>query len=310
MSAPRAAAVIVEYGSGEACHACLESLRLSVGVEALPVLVDQNPTPRFVLARDAEAAGGLALSIPENLGFAGGANRGIEAALRTLDPRTVLVLNADARVASDCLWRLDDVLHADPVIGLAGAGLLVEDSVVHDPARGAVWWNAGSEIAWPSARPRSLLHGEARSTAAAPVSVRDTDFVCGSVFALRPDVYRRLGPIPEEYFLYFEDADYSYRARQADLRTVVVLDAVAWHRGGGSLAGLTGVAEYYRARNRLRFSRAWSPGPLRGRLHRGLFAIRTVLKSCVRFAASRRREALLPARGILDYARGRSGKLR
>jgi GT2 family glycosyltransferase len=140
--------------------------------------------------------------------------------------------------------------------------------------------------------------------------VRDTDFVCGSAFAFRPDAYRRIGPMPEEYFLYFEDADYSYRARRAGLRAVVVLDAIAWHRGGGSAAGLGAAAAYYRARNRLCFSRAWSPRALPGGVHRGLFALRTILRSWARFALSRRRDALLPARAVLDYARGRSGKLR
>jgi GT2 family glycosyltransferase len=303
VSGPRAAAVIVQYGGEEACRACLDSLGRSEGVEALPVLVDQNPEPAPGLAALAESAGGLALSIPENPGFAGGANRGIEAALGSLAPRTLLVLNPDTRVGPDCLRRLDAVLHADPTIGIAGPGLLSE-------AEPDVWWNAGSEIAWPSARPRSLLHGEPRAAADALGPVREADFICGAALALRPDAYRRIGPLPEEYFLYFEDADASYRARRAGLRTVVVLDAVAWHRGGWSVAGLGAAAGYYRARNRLLFSRAWGPRGLAGKVHRGLFAFRTILGSCARFAASRRREALLPARGVLDCARGRSGKLR
>jgi GT2 family glycosyltransferase len=301
VSGPRAAAVIVQYGGAEACRACIESLERSEGIEAIPVLVDQNRDPDSHLARLARAAGGLALSHPENPGFAAGANRGIEAALRSLSPRTLLVLNADVHLAPDCVRRLDEVVHADPRIGIAGPGLLSAT----DPA---VWWNAGSEISWPSGRPKSLLHGEPRAGAAAPEPIRDTDFVCGSALALRSDAWRRLGPLPEEYFLYFEDAHYSYHARRVGLRTVVVLDAIAWHVGGASLSGLESLAGYYRARNRLLFSRAWNPHPLRGRVHRGLFALRTVARSWARFAATGRRDDLLPALAVLDHARGRRGK--
>jgi hypothetical protein len=302
---PFVTAIVLNHRHADDTLRCVGALAQSDHPRLSIVVVDNDSGPDVVdrLVDGLEATTNLIVS-PENVGYAAGNNLGIRRALG-LGADLVWLVNPDVVVTPETLPVLIDAARARPAAGIIGCKVLEGGS---RPAR--VLFNGGF-VDWE--RGGAAIHrdsGDVYDDDADPGPVFDVDYVTGAAMMVRAGVFRSVGLLPEEYFLYFEDADYSYRARQADLRTVVVLDAVAWHRGGGSLAGLTGVAEYYRARNRLRFSRAWSPGPLRGRLHRGLFAIRTVLKSCVRFTASRRREALLPVRGILDYARGRSGKLR
>lgn len=137
--------------------------------------------------------------------------------------------------------------------------------------------------------------------------MNDVDFVCGSVLCLRPEVPRRVGLLDEGYFLYFEDADFSYRARKAGYRTVVAPAALAWHEGEVSFRSAPRLPHYYRARNRLLFSRAWNPHPWRGPLYRFSFGLRQVVHALARFLVGWDREALLPALAVLDYLRDRRG---
>jgi GT2 family glycosyltransferase len=300
MSLPRVAAVVVEYRTPDLTRACVRALAASRGVECIPVIADQSPAAESGLARLAAEQGGTYVALPENLGFAGGANRGIATAL-PLAPRAMAVLNPDVRVAPDCLAELVAALDRHPGVGLVGPGLLQEGA----PA--PTWWNAGSEIDWPSGRPRSRLHGEPWTLPAE--GLIDCDFVCGSLLVFRPEFLASVGYLSGEYFLYFEDADLAYRTRRTGLRTCVVPRASAWHLGGGSSAGLEAECAYYRARNRLLFSRAWNPRPVLGRLYRTVFALRLLARSLVRFAGGHGPAAWLPARAVLDHARGRYGKI-
>jgi hypothetical protein len=293
-----AGAVIVHYGEEDLCERCLKSLLESTGIQVFPVVVDNNASPSLKLERLVSSACGLYLRGPQNPGFAAGANIGVRSLLGK-SPEVIILLNPDVRLAPDCLELLADHLSAHGEVGIAGPGLLSQS----DPGR---WWNVGGEIAWPEGKPRSLLAGGRREDTL--IEPREVPFVCGSAVAFRPDLISAVGYIHEGYFLYFEDADFSFRARKAGLKTVVVPAALAWHRGGGSSEGLEPCAAYFRARNRLFFSRAWNPYPRRGRLCRGVFALETALKSVLRYVLSLDKNALFPAWAVLDYLMGRSGK--
>ena len=54
------------------------------------------------------------------------------------------------------------------------------------------------------------------------------------VLLLSGAMVRALGPMDEGYFLYFEDAEYCWRARKAGWRILPVLAARAVHHRGGS----------------------------------------------------------------------------
>ena len=290
--------MIVHYGREELCLTSLKSLLDSTGVKVLPVIVDNNPAPLTALEQLVMAAGGLYLNRPENLGYAAGANLGIRS-IREKAPELITLLNPDVRLAPDCLETLRAYLEAHREIGVAGPGLLSE-------TKPETWWNVGSEIVWPEGKPGSLLSGMLCEKGA--LEPRDVLFVCGSVLAFRLEVIEAIGYLPEEYFLYFEDADFCFRARALGLKAVVVPRALAWHQGGGSSEGLQPLTAYYRARNRLLFSSAWNPHPFLGSVHRVAFLLGTSLKALGRYLSSLDRSELSPTLGTFDYLLGRRGK--
>lgn len=210
--------VIVQYGPPEPCERCIASLLRSRSVRIELVVVDTNPASSSRLSERTRALGGAYVSLPENPGFASAFRRGLEEARLPGTPAAYILLNPDVRLSRGCIGALLEALAVRPRAGLVQPGLL-------DLSSPRCWWNAGGVIEWPSGRPRSRLHGE--RAIGRPGGVERTDFACGSVLAIRPELLAGIGSLREDYFLYFEDADYSYEARRAGWEVLVSLSALA-----------------------------------------------------------------------------------
>jgi len=304
------AAIIVHFGDDGPCIEAAESVRSSRGVEARIAIVDHNARPSARLEAWARAAGGAYISCPGNPGFGAGANEGVRVALERWGSNEFLVLNPDVRLDTSCLATLDATFTTYPSIGVAGPALIWDAF----PGR---WWNVGSDVEWPAGRPRSRRHAELIEASKEPAErveaswepVEDTGFVAGAAVAFTLQAWTDAHGFAEDYFLYFEDADFSYRVRATGHRVVICPRACAFHRGGGASPASVAVAEYYRARNRLRFSRAWNPLRARGAGHRAAFTLRLLVRGLWRGAITRRRSELLPFFAAIDHLRGRGGRL-
>ena len=267
---PRVAAVIVHHGDPAPTLRALESAGRWEGVERHLVLVDHGPGAGGGLARAAAEAGAVYLRPERNLGFAGGLNRGIEAACRRVGEEAFfLLLNNDVVLDPRAALLLARRLEEEPAAGIVGPAILYR-------ARESIVWNAGSEIEWPRGRPCSLFHD--RPASELPAGPYPVGFVCGCAAMLCPGLLRRIGPLPEEYFLYFEDADLSFRARRAGFSVEVDPRARAYHDPGTSIDRVPALAAYFRTRNRLLFSRRWAPPGPRPAAARLLFALGRILK--------------------------------
>jgi len=162
------------------------------------------------------------LAVGSNRGFSGANNLGIEYLSPASDVRHFLLLNNDAAVAPDFFAEM-----AAAVASVPGAGL-VTGTIYEWEDRTRVWYAGGVE------RPlRALvLHEERLPATDAP---RETEFICGCAMLISRDALRRLGPLPEVYYPgYLEDAEYSFRARQAGLPTVYAPRAVLYHKVGSA----------------------------------------------------------------------------
>jgi GT2 family glycosyltransferase len=293
--------VIVHYGDDRHLERCLDSVVASAGVSTAIVVVDnclrRDPEVRSRVA----AARGTYLHYPENPGFAAGANAGLRCARARYESDVLVVLNSDLSLGRHCLGRLAECLGRDDGVGVVGPALLMAS----EPRR---YWNVGTTISWPRGRPSSRHHGAPCRTGR--LEPLDVDYICGAVLALRPEVLDRVGFLNEEYYLYYEDAEFSFRARAAGYRVIVLPTARAWHLGGGAFDGLRTRALYYRTRNRLLFSAAWNPCPLRGRWSRAVFVSRALLRAARQLVTGRRAEAMTLWHAVRDYHGGARGKSR
>jgi N-acetylglucosaminyl-diphospho-decaprenol L-rhamnosyltransferase len=270
------AAVVVAWRAREQAGACLDRLaETAPGVRRLLVDCESRPAALASVLRDRGDV--VALPLSENRGFAGGANAGLERAFADGAAHAVL-LNDDVLVEAGCVAAL-----------VAGAGDSGAASPRIDGPPGFAF--AGARL--------ELKRGFGSHVEGA------RDYLTGACICFSRAAWEAVGPFDEALFLYYEDVDWSLRARAKGVPLAVVLDARAAHPGGASSGGEQGETwAYYSTRNRL-----WLLEQQRGMPHARREAVRTSLRARVRAARSSRRPvALAKLAGVRDWSEHRMGR--
>lgn len=93
---------------------------------------------------------------------------------------------------------------------------------------------------------------------------REVDQLMGAFFLVRKGLFDSLGGFDERFFVYFEEVDFSLRAKQAGWRSIYLADAQAFHAGGGTSRQVKAIRLFYSLRSRLQYGfkhfsklRAW-----------------------------------------------------
>lgn len=285
--------VTLNWNLEDETAACVESV-LEAGVPAERiVVVDNGSRPEAVEALAARLGPALhLLRNDRNLGFAAGMNVGLRHALAQ-GAGSILVLNNDTVVAPTMVQVL---LEAEAQLG--GPGIL-GPAIYHfaDPER--LWRLGDSRHRWlPMPRPAKLPPD---------LSPFPVDYVTGCAMLVRREVFERVGPFDERYFMYFEDADLCRRARDAGFRVWCVPRARMWHKVSLTARRDLPLNRYHQVLGQVRFYREHPHGPS-GLLRQAYIAAklaRTTIKDLGRGDWHLVRSTV---RGALDgYKEGRPG---
>lgn len=85
-----------------------------------------------------------------------------------------------------------------------------------------------------------------------PGDTRSLDFISGACLFTHARSFRELGLLPEDYFLYWEETDWCYQAKQKGWQLQVCMPAVCYDKIS-TVIGRSYLANYYYARNGLLF---------------------------------------------------------
>lgn len=259
---PPVAIVLINYGQWQHTLRCLASLQ-HLDYPQHRVIVVDNASPDDSLAQLQNSPVPMQLIPAErNLGFAGGVNLGIQAALAH-GAEMIWLLNNDTRCQPDTLSAL--VLEAQRTGGLVGSVLVSEDGKST---------HVGTRFNWWTARPHSI--GLAQYTQSPRL-----DAVCGGSMLIPKPVIEAIGLLDERYFLYLEDCEYALRAKQAGFPVTVALDSRVIHTGGATTQTIPGLAQYYSHRNRMLLIDAYATGLQRWVAYKytGWRLLRTAIKA-------------------------------
>ena len=124
--------------------------------------------------------------------------------------------------------------------------------------KGKVIWYVGGVLDW-----RNVI-GRHRGVDEVDVGqyekVENTEFATGCCMMIRKEVFKRIGLFDEKYFLYYEDADFSIKAKHAGYKIVYSPKAYLWHINAGSAGGSgSALQDYYTTRNRMIFGMRHAP---------------------------------------------------
>ena len=233
----------------------------------------------------------------ENLGTAGGNNRGIACCLEHgFD--YVLILNNDTVLTEDFLDRL---------VAAAGERTIVVPKILYHFDRRLISTHAGG-FDWRRGVFRHTFHGRPDSSATGgPREVETASFCCALVSAA---AFREVGLLDERFFMYYEETDWLRRARDRGYRLLYRPEAVIYHRESASSGGgwMTPFKHYYATRNRLYLVKKHSTSRAAYALFTAYFLAGRLFYLALHLVRRRPRLARALVRGVLDYYRGRMGR--
>ena len=254
----RVSVIILNWNGLEHTTECLESLK-KISYPNYEVIVVDNGSDGddAELLRQRFGSYIRLIENDTNYGFTGGNNIGIRYALDSAELDCVLLLNNDTVVDPEFLGRMVETAQMDPAIGIVGAEICYYDV----PDR---LWSVWDRIDFWRGEPldRRRRRTERPDTRADESGVQSSpevvDWATGCCLLIKKQVLEDIGLLDESYFIYWDDAEYCYRAKKAGYKTVYCSTANIWHKVGKAAMEVPGLALYYGTRNRFWFMKEYA----------------------------------------------------
>jgi hypothetical protein len=187
---------------------------------------------------------------PRNRGFAAACNQGA----RRGSAHLILFLNPDTTVLPDTIRSGAELLARRPTVGICGVRLIDHEgdlllAAARFPSlRSYVGRITGLSRVFPRLFPPHFLSAEECKAS------RAVDQVSGAFFMVRRRLFEDLGGFDERFFVYYEDADFSYRAYRRGFVSWYLADAVCVHEGGVSSGSVPARRLYYNIASQIKYA--------------------------------------------------------
>ncbi len=225
--------IIVNYRTPELVLQCIQSIRQYCHTLPHEIIVVDNHSQDHSIAALSSCTGIQLLQNDANIGFAGANNRGAAVAIG----KYFYLLNSDTYLLDDAASVLVDYMedekHAD--VAICGTDLLDADgnkqaSYGNFPSVSELLFQFGMGRVFRGYYATHLSQGVVcRFNISQAV-----DFVSGASMFVRAEIYRQLNGLDEDYFLYFEETDFAFRAQRLGWRTMLLPEVQVVHLEGGS----------------------------------------------------------------------------
>lgn len=251
----KVAIVVVNYKGLANTLDCLDSLRQLVGKFDSDLIVVENGSDDGSQEALANIRDIHLVTSFKNLGFAGGANLGINYALKR-NADYIIILNNDTIVAPTFVQKLLAATKQADIISpkiYFAPGFEFHKSRYSKNELGKVIWYAGGKIDWDNIIGIHL--GVDQVDRGQFQKRQQIDLATGCCLLVKRQVFGKIGAFDEKYFLYLEDMDFCTRAQKAGFSILFEPSSVIWHKNAGSVGGSgSALQDYYITRNRLLFA--------------------------------------------------------
>jgi GT2 family glycosyltransferase len=228
----QASIIIVAYNAQAYLEKCLSSVLETSGARCEVILVDNASSDGSAEVAAQKFPHIRVIRNENNLGFGQGNNLGAQGATG----QYLVFLNPDTLVEPGWLEALITALEDNPRAGLVTSKILL----LNDPERINTCGNAihltGLTVCRGLRQSKDTFN-QRESVAA----------VSGAAFAIRRELFEQLGGFDEDFFLYMEDTDLSWRARLAGWDCLYVPESMVLH---DYTLRITPLKVFYQERNR------------------------------------------------------------
>ena len=208
---PKVFVIILNYNGKETIQKCLKSV-FQMDYPNFEVVVVDNDSKdgSLEIARSLFSKAHF-IKNQSNFGFARGNNPAIRFALEKMADY-VFLLNNDATIETNTIDKLVRAAEAEKNIGIFSPIIM----------NGSKVWFSGGEIKWFQMRTN-------HKTKIPEKEISICDYVTGCAMLIKKEVFKDTGIFDEDYFLYYEDADFCMRARKNGFKSAVVKSVRVFH---------------------------------------------------------------------------------
>lgn len=293
--------IIVNYNGHDDTIECLTSLYAQTCVRCDPLVIDNGSEPGSA-DRIRQAHPHVELrELGYNSGFCGGNNVGIEQALAE-GYDYVFLVNNDTTMEPDCVHRLLECASANPQAAAVGP------TIYYYSDKTAPWF-AGSTVNMSTGVLRATTDDPAAKCLTKPY---DVPWSTGCALLIPAEHARTIGGFDDRFFCYYEDVDWSFRARALGLKCLLCPPARLYHKIAATSGRTNPRTHYYNCRNQLLFFGKNFRGLDRHRLLARITA-RALKHGSIIYAKNRASDRKTAQTGqamilgVLDYYRKRFG---
>ncbi|MBL7828804.1 MAG: glycosyltransferase family 2 protein [Saprospiraceae bacterium] len=238
--------ITVNFNQTELTFELLQSVRSLAGSDLEVIVVDNGSTENPASLFQAKYPFVRFIRSEQNLGFAGGNNLAITIATGDY----LFFVNNDTEISPNCIQTLAAFLQQTPNAGM------VSPLICYHPSA-----NSPTIIQYAGMTPVHPFTGRNHTIGNGDVNEGQytqpfrTAYAHGAAMMISRKVLDRVGPMPEEYFLYYEELDWCTRIKKAGYEIWLEPRATIWHKESATLNTMGATKTYYLTRNRIRFMR-------------------------------------------------------
>ena len=243
-SQPKIFVIILNFNGQDVLAQCLSSVYQSDYLNFEVVVVDNNSSDDSLEQARKSFSRAHFIKNSENFGFSKGNNVGIRWALEKFADY-VLILNNDTIIEKATLSELVQAMQRNESFGIVSPVIFSADN-------SSVWF-AGGTVDWQKMRNNHIY--EVKSDSPYP-----SEYISGCAMLVKKDVFIKIGIFDERFFLYYEDADFSMRAKKAGFDLLIVPTAHIKHLEQSN--GKNKLKTYWLVLSGLMFFYTYSPSRL------------------------------------------------
>lgn len=240
--------ITINYNSLDVTAEMLDSVR-KLSYPNLEIIVVDNASkedPEAFLRKNYPEV--IYIRSEKNLGFSGGNNLGIQASkgdfLYFINNDTELI-EGSIELLLDCFKTIDQLGAVSP--------LIYHHPDLHEASGELIQYAGTTPVNTLTARNRTIGAGEidqGQFQKATP-----TPYVHGAAMMVPRKVVEKVGMMPEEFFLYYEELDWCEQIRNAGFKIYLEPRAKIYHKESISVGKMSTLKTFYLTRNRILFTR-------------------------------------------------------
>lgn len=241
--------IVINWNSGSQLQSCIDSVKSSTFIDFDIIVIDNNSNDKSLeFLKNDKCVTVVKNTI--NKGFAFACNQGISFS----KSKYILLLNPDVIIHKNTLGLSVNFMEEKDDVAIMGCKQFDENGIIHrscatfPTVMGLIYDILGLSKLMPGFFKQAI-----HMTSWDHLDSRFVDHVIGSYYLFRADLIDKIGLFDTQFFVYYEDLDFSYRVNMNGYKVFYNANVEIFHKGGGTSDSIKAKRLFFSLYSRLIF---------------------------------------------------------